>query len=150
MTGMWFASAVRCELPELKPQCTVAARSTSKASTPSVTRDYVSQLAGYVLRDIPRCSPVLPSKQHDHQHKRDQGQDQGQDQGHHRQRLSTTSVSLPRPSTQPGLLGQASARAANRVVAKTHVLPLGRHLPEGPALLRPPGELALTARELVS
>jgi hypothetical protein len=118
MTGMWFASAVRCELPELKPQCTVAARSTSKASTPSVTRDYVSQLAGYVLRDIPRCSPVLPSKQHDHQHKRDQGQDQG----HHRQRLSTTSVSLPRPSTQPGLLGQASARAANRVVAKNSCL----------------------------
>ncbi len=49
-----------------------ASRNTSKP-----TRDYVSQLTGYVLRDTSRCYPVLPSKQHDHQQKRDQG--------HHRQ-----------------------------------------------------------------
>jgi hypothetical protein len=38
------------------------------------------------------------------------------------QRRSTSSVSLPRTSAQPGPLGQASARAADRVVAKNSCL----------------------------
>ena len=77
------------------------------------TRDDVGQLTGYVLRDV--RSPTF------------QGARPPTEQGPRSpsprpQGRSTSFVSLPRTSAQPGPLSQASARAADRVVAKNSCL----------------------------